>query len=175
MDLMDLMDLMDASCFRTYFDATKKLPDLWFVAPGLVFLILGILLIRFRDNPFMARGPRWWSRTFPIFFFAFACLWTLLSTVGIVGQWLTARNSQAEVVEGTVENFHAMPFTGHDTEHFTVQGVRFDYSDYVVTPGFNQTSSHGGPIRPGLDVRIHYVILSGEGPTIVRLEIPCGT
>jgi hypothetical protein len=47
-----------------------------------------------------------------------------------------------------------------------VHGVRFQYSDYVITAGFNNTSSHGGPIREGLPVRIWY--LDGE---ILRLDI----
>jgi hypothetical protein len=40
------------------------------------------------------------------------------------------------------------------------------YSDYVVTAGFNNTASHGGPIRQDLPVRISYV-----GNSIVKLEI----
>jgi hypothetical protein len=59
-----------------------------------------------------------------------------------------------------------MPYAGHANEHFTVCGVPFSYSDYVVTEGFNRTSSHGGPMREGLWVRITYV-----GDIIARLEI----
>ena len=51
-------------------------------------------------------------------------------------------------------------------EHFDVHGVEFNYSDYIVSAGFNNTASHGGPIRPGLPVRICY--RDGE---ILRLEI----
>src|SRR5438270_13033402 len=100
---------MDATCFRTYFDASQKPPDVWFIVPGLVFIVIGILLIVFRNTSFLARGPRWWSRAFPILFTGFACLWTLLAGVGIVGHWLTARNVVAQVVQGPVENFHPIP------------------------------------------------------------------
>jgi hypothetical protein len=51
-------------------------------------------------------------------------------------------------------------------EHFTVCGVPFSYSDYVVTAGFNHASSHGGPMREGLWVRIAY-----SGNDIGRLEV----
>jgi hypothetical protein len=51
-------------------------------------------------------------------------------------------------------------------ERFTVNGVEFSQSDYVVTCGFNDTASHGGPIREGLQVRIHYV-----DNAILKLEI----
>ena len=41
------------------------------------------------------------------------------------------------------------------------------YSDYdEVTSGFHNAASHGGPIRPGIHVRIAYL-----GPTILRLQI----
>jgi hypothetical protein len=42
----------------------------------------------------------------------------------------------------------------------------FCYSDYEVTAGFNNSASHGGPIREGLPVRVSYI-----GNTIVRLEV----
>jgi hypothetical protein len=45
-------------------------------------------------------------------------------------------------------------------------------SDYKPSSGFNQTSSHGGPIRSGLQVRIYYVD-PGSGPTITKLELAC--
>ena len=51
-------------------------------------------------------------------------------------------------------------------ERFCVSGTCFEYSDYVVTGGFNNTSSHGGPIRAGLPVRVSHV-----GDRIVKLEI----
>ena len=51
-------------------------------------------------------------------------------------------------------------------ESFAVGGHRFSYSDYVVTSGFHNTASHGGPIHDGLDVRVSYL-----GNLILRLEI----
>ena len=59
-----------------------------------------------------------------------------------------------------------MPFEGHANERFTVQGVSFSYSDYTMTSAFKNTSSHGGPIRSGLYVRVHY-----RGDSIVMLEV----
>ncbi|GAC1417844.1 MAG: hypothetical protein NVSMB69_18760 [Novosphingobium sp.] len=51
-------------------------------------------------------------------------------------------------------------------EHFDVAGVTFSYSDYVITAGFNNSASHGGPIREALPVRICH--RDGE---ILRLEV----
>ena len=60
-----------------------------------------------------------------------------------------AREGKYEVVEGEVREFVPMPYTGHANESFVVKGHRFSYSDYDLTKGFNQTQSHGGPIRDG--------------------------
>jgi len=70
------------------------------------------------------------------------------------------------VIEGTVANFHPMPYSGHEEERFSVSGVDFSYSDYILVPCFNNTASHGGPIREGLRVRIAY-----SGNCILKLEV----
>jgi hypothetical protein len=76
------------------------------------------------------------------------------------------RAGQYESVEGTVTDFEPMPREGHRYERFIVAGHLYEYSDYGRTPGFNNSSSHGGPIRPGLHVRIADI----DG-LIARLEI----
>ena len=89
-----------------------------------------------------------------------------------LAQWLyrravnAVRNHRAQVIEGVVTDFKPMPYTGHAMESFAVNGVRFEYSDFVITAGFNNTSSHGGPIREGLPVKIWY-----SGGEILRLDI----
>jgi hypothetical protein len=97
-------------------------------------------------------------------------VWTYLAFSSLYPSYRAIRKEYLagnfSVVEGAVEDFHPMPFEGHQDECFTVQGVQFCYSDYMVGRGFNNTSSHGGPIRAGLPVRI-----SHSGNTILELEI----
>ena len=38
-----------------------------------------------------------------------------------------------------------MPEKGHAVEHFKVNGHYYEYSDFEVSAGFNNTSTHGGP------------------------------
>jgi len=76
------------------------------------------------------------------------------------------RKGQFSVVEGLVSNFRPMPYEGHQEECFSVQSQTFCYSDYAVTGGFNNATSHGGLIREGLPVRVLYI-----GGAIVRLEV----
>lgn len=68
-------------------------------------------------------------------------------------------NDDCYVVEGYVENFYSMPYEGHDTEHFEINGVYFEYSDYIMTNGYNVTASHGGVVaHNGQYLKIKYII-----------------
>lgn len=93
-----------------------------------------------------------------------------LSPAGVADMYARARETYARgdyaTVEGQVSNFHPMPYSGHENEAFSVNGVQFSYSDYVVSPCFSNTASHGGPIREGLRVRIAY-----SGNCILKLEV----
>jgi len=93
-----------------------------------------------------------------------------LSPAGVSDMYARARYSYVKgdysIAEGSVVNFHPMPYSGHQNETFSVNGVEFSYSDYVIIPCFNNTASHGGPILEGLRVRIEY-----SGNCILKLEI----
>jgi hypothetical protein len=142
-----------------------------YVAGGSAFIFLGILLVKYAhrvsiwDN--MSRGFR---RIFSWIFLSVGISWTIFVFIGTYFQYVSMlddyKKGHYEVVEGVVTNFKPMPYSGHMDECFTVNTVRFCYSDYGGTPGFNNTRSHGGPIRSGLHVRISYV-----DNVILKLEI----
>jgi hypothetical protein len=154
--------------YVTVFDAAAQpFRNWWFPAGGLIFVGIGLLLVispPFLPEQFRRRRGLGW------FFLVFALLWTGLSgwTVGSDSYHAAKalRSGDYRVVEGRVEHFKPMPKEGHAEETFEVNGVSFAYSDYIVTGGFNNTASHGGPIREGLPVRIAYK--DGE---ILRLEV----
>lgn len=80
-------------------------------------------------------------------------------------QWATSGDFQ--VTAGVVRNMKPMPYEGHSQETFIVANVMFRYSDYdILRGGFRNTSSHGGPIREGLNVRIAH-----RDGRILKLEI----
>jgi hypothetical protein len=164
--------------YRLIYDVTQESPPVWFPAFGLIFVVLGALLWRFGGRLTLGREGRWRSprtrKIFAGFFLGFSILWTTIAATAVLGGNCAARRTLASgvagIVDGSVQDFHPMPYTGHDTERFRVGSVWFAYSDYIVESGFNRTSSHGGPIREGLMVRIHY---SGQPShaTILRLEV----
>ncbi|MCD6337277.1 MAG: hypothetical protein J7M01_03485 [Candidatus Marinimicrobia bacterium] len=116
---------------------------------------------------------------FPIILTLFAAFMTFLT----VSSFFISKDNTSEiidnedykVVEGIIENFDRMPYGGHKDESFTVNGVYFAYSDYGSYAGvnsFNQTASHGGPIREnGQQVRLTYITWGEDTNLIVKVEI----
>jgi hypothetical protein len=148
----------------------------WWWPDGGLFLALLVFLIIlvFWIIEAQKRGEK--IAFFKVSFVAIALVGTSIALpLGFIGTFSDYQKcshslalGQTSYVEGTVDNFVPMPYSGHTPglESFTVSGVPFSYSDYIPVAGFNLTSSHGGPIRQGLPVRIWYV-----GNEIVKLEI----
>jgi len=107
--------------------------------------------------------------------FSVAILWVAFRAV--IGDYRNRktqlRTGHYHTVEGRVEHFVPMPYQGHALEKFDVQGVRFSYGTYMVTSCFNHTTSHGGPIYEGLQVRIAYAPTGNgsEQNCILKLEV----
>ncbi len=142
----------------------------WFPAVGLVFVFIGIFLVKNRKIlPCMFPGQMGPKDGVKLGFFVLACsvLWMAFTFTSTWRDYSALRNALKEgnvaVVEGRVENFVSIP---HKTERFSVCGASFSYSNYEVTAGFNNTNSYGGPIREGMWVRIAHL-----GNSIARLEI----
>ena len=62
------------------------------------------------------------------------------------------------VVEGYVEQYHAMPIGGHDAEHFEINGVYFAYSNFELYNGYNRPACYGGVIAEnGQHLKVKYI------------------
>ena len=148
----------------------------WFPAMGLLFICIGIFAL-----PVLSRmsRPQWSpeaSAVFQLCWICFTILWTIVAFVTTFRDYWDARSTlndgTAGYVAGVVQNFVPMPQEGHADEHFLVNGVGFSYSDFEISAGFNNTSSHGGPIHEGLPVHIWYMnIGNGRNNEILKLEI----
>jgi hypothetical protein len=141
----------------------------WFPAVGLIFVAVGIFLVKNRKIlPYMFPGQMGPKDGVKLGSFVLACsvLWIAFTFRSAWLDYSSLKNAlkdgNIEVVEGWVENFVSIP---HKTERFSVCGASFSYSNYVVTAGFNNTNSYGGPIHERMWVRIAHV-----GNSIARLE-----
>jgi len=76
------------------------------------------------------------------------------------------KNGHYQIIEGPVENLEPMNDWGNKHESFSVRGIRFRYSDFIVNQCFNHSSTDGGPIRAGVLVRVSYL-----DDCILRLEV----
>ena len=144
--------------------------DVAFLVPGIIITAIAAILVFWPALLEKLGHRRKYGRIFSWCLFLFAVVLTISAGFAVVGRALSAsqdlEDGNCNIVEGIVENFHPMPKEGHERERFEVSGVQFSYSDYVAGPGFNNTASHGGPIREGLQVRICH-----QSGNILRLEI----
>ncbi len=164
--------------YDVVFDAAQTGYRYWsFSGNGLEFAAIGCgLLVAQLELPGLyERLPlrpnnATFKRLFPCLCTAIGLLFfgsTFRGTYGDYRRLATAlHNGDYQVIEGVATGFVPMPPDGHGMESFEVGGHRYEYSDYVVAAGFNQTRSHGGPMRNGIRVRIADV-----GGAIARLEI----
>lgn len=116
-----------------------------------------------------AREIRW-----PGLMLGFGTIWTTVTSLAamkLVGSTLllllTLEGGGAEVVSGPVEVLREGSAGGHDSGDLVrVDGVEFQINSFTVQPGYSKIIAHGGYLREGVNVRIHFV-----GKTIVRVEI----
>ena len=60
-----------------------------------------------------------------------------------------------------MENFHPKPDQGHGTEHYELDGIRFEYSDATVMQGYHTSRPKGGVITgDGQHLRIGYIVMN---------------
>lgn len=157
--------------YTTVFDVTQVGFRQWtFPAFGLIFIVIGLVLPTLLKHRVLRSPIPGMDKWFPPIWLGFAIIWTVTSFISTFGEYRRAvaamRDNRAQIVEGVVTQFKPMPYIGHSMESFTVQGVKFEYSDYVAAAGFNQTASHGGPIHEGLPVKIWY-----DHGQILRLDV----
>ena len=161
--------------YKTVFEVTDKGFEMITLMP-LLFVVIGIGIswfnIKYNKS---TSSKRTFTIVFGFIFSGFALLMLLLTLPSeITNRNRTQRifeNKEYKVVEGKIENFHPMPYSGHDHESFTVNGVHFEYSDYYIFYGFNNTASHGGPLKGnGQEVRLSYITVDGEN-RILKIEL----
>ena len=83
---------------------------------------------------------------------------TLLSIICTIVPLYHFYTKDYNVVEGYVENFSPRPPNGHRLESFTVNGIKFGYSDDLFHMGYNRSLHNGGVIKGnGQHLRIGYI------------------
>ena len=85
----------------------------------------------------------------------------------------TYQEGKSFVVEGEVEDFHPMPETLHDSESFSVNGIKFSYNNHKESYYYSKCAFDGGVItRNSQKVKIWYIETDDECRYIVRIDFP---
>ena len=91
--------------------------------------------------------------------------------IALMKMYQEYKSGECEIVEGTVENFHPMPQELHDTEHFEVNGVYFEYGADNSKHYYSRCRKDGGLITGnGQKVKIWYVSY-GDYNCIMQLKL----
>jgi len=169
----------DAFSYELVYDAANSdFPGWCFIGLGLIFVIIGAVLVFSPTLRSVLKRDAFEKdiKTFAYILFGFSMLWTLLAGIGLLTSYNTAKfaskNNTCTVVEGRIKSLHPMPHGGGQNEKFEISNTRFEYSDYLITGGFNNTASHGGPIAENIQAKICYFYSeSKQENIIVRLEM----
>lgn len=161
--------------YKTVFEITDKGFETMKLMP-LLFVIIGIGISWFNIKYNKSTSPKKkFTIVFGFIFSGFALIMSLLTIPSEISNRRKTNsiyeNKEYEIVEGKIENFVPMPYSGHSHESFAVNGVHFEYSDYYIFYGFNNTASHGGPLKEdGQQVRLSYITVHGEN-RILKIEL----
>ncbi|HEY9128046.1 MAG TPA: hypothetical protein VIM62_13015 [Acidobacteriaceae bacterium] len=137
---------------------------------GLTFLIFGIRLYLGKTSRMYKPLRLFVATCLSGLSVLFLCVITPRIFLENYAAFHACESGNCKLAEGLVADFDPMPYEGHKDECFSVQTNRFCYSDYMASPGFRNTASHGGPIHEGLPVRVAF-IPTRQGNLILKLEI----
>lgn len=166
---------MEDSFVKVFDIADSGFRSIGFASFGFIFIIVGLVMffwpkIALKLDIQKTKKETKYQKFSRFFFLGFSILWTSTALVSTYNEYANLRDTACKTVEGKVENFDPMPYGGHKRESYTVQGVKFSYSDYIITNGFNNTASHDGPVNQDSVVRICYVP-KGNTNIITKLEV----
>jgi hypothetical protein len=157
------------------YDARQQSLPWWFPLLGVTLAILiSLVSLAFYVARHASQVQRGKSIIMLMFGLVLGLVWAFLVVPAVSEDFtLCQRSLQTHaysVVEGRIEDFRpSTNISGHPPEHFTVQGVTFEYKDNPWFCGFNQTSGNGGPIHSNMVVRVSYLPYALN--KIVRLEL----
>ena len=165
--------------YQTFFNYKASGSGLINFIPVIIFILIGVGIVFYTKKNFKNYSL---FRQIILFFGytlgGFATLFLIIAMVKMpkiisnerdFRKMIESRNYN--IVEGETENFIPMPKGENGKESFKVNGIPFEYCDYIITKGFHQTSLNNGPIRKnGQQVRITYYTIDNEN-LILKIEI----
>jgi hypothetical protein len=168
--------------FITIYEYTPEANNLLQVIPLFIFFLLGFGIVFFFKN--YIKTYSFFRQLFVFFGYLIGIIASIMIVVTLISipkiiseekQFQNViRQKSYKVVEGEIEQFSNYNESGHVFEKFTIKGVGFEYSDYILGKGFNKTSKNNGPIlkiyKEGRKVRISYVRKDNDN-MILKIEV----
>lgn len=154
-----------------------------FILCAIPLIIGGILLWLIIDRIYKKKtwSITFFSKIFTIGLTILSCYVVLVSAVDCI--WMISthfsikeklNNDNVYIAEGYVEDFYQNPNGDNDYEHFIIDNVYFEYSEYGVMNGYNKYALNGGVItHNGQHLKIKYIVneLSGKFDILYIAEL----
>jgi len=157
---------MEKALYQFHFDVVSFLPCFIPILVGLGFFFAWKWYPK--QNPGVQERGKNGHRTYVVVKFigwivgTFAFLLGVLIIVSYIWNFQSTKQllkeNDVKIVEGYVTNYHPMPWSGHDTERFTINGVYFEYANAVIENCYHNAATHGGVItHNGQHLKIKYI------------------
>ncbi|MBC7721654.1 MAG: hypothetical protein H7068_06480 [Pedobacter sp.] len=166
---------------KLVYDFADRFPRIEVILFPLVFVAIGLAIFYYHKKGVTENerlktniSNREYGMVFGIFFASIASLFsTFVISINLNEYFKTKKNydnKEYKIIEGKVQHYHPMPEGGHDSEHFDVKEIYFEYSDSDISDyGYNNATSNGGAIKENLYIRITY-FNNGDKNVILKLE-----
>lgn len=138
---------------------------------GVALVVFSIVYIRMlfkRKTIIHFKFKAWFLGGMLAFLFLLCCVFLHISSRD--SKSMTEGLKGIKSVEGLVTDFHPLHEKDKSLERFTVDGVEFRYSKFVMGYGFNNLEPYILDIKENQYLRIQYIYHRWEN-VIVRLEI----
>lgn len=160
--------------YRLVFDVAEHSSRIepWIFAPvlltgiGALLVFKPALMQKLMPHGLQGRARRIFSWAYFLFALVITATFALSNLTQAHGLRASRSSDQHSATEGCLQAFHPMPSSGHDMERLRINDRCFAYSDFIITPAFHQTESHGGPVHADSKLRLLYA-----GGAIIRMEV----
>lgn len=160
--------------YQTVYDFADEFPPLLCFIP-LVFMVAGVVMLvafysKRKKNPGFPMNLLFIGSAFAVIGFIGS-----LQIPRTLNRYLVLKthyhNNDLKYAAGETTWFKQASTHGNSRDEFSVDSVKFIYSNKIIGSGFNATASKNGPVYTnGQEVRVSYVEIENER-IILKLEI----
>lgn len=165
--------------YETLYEYAPESSKIFYLIPLLLFTIVCIGYIIFQKKYFKNFSIQRQIVLFFVYLFGGVSFIMTIFMINKIPKIISSEKQFKEIIqtksysqiEGEIDHFQIQEINGQYFESFSINNIKFEYSDYIVIEGFHRTSRNNGPIKMnGQYFRISYITEDSKN-LILKLEI----